>query len=101
MKQEIWKYELSDSGLMLGKHWQIVEIPKYFMFLDVQIQNNRICIWVRVDKDQAKERRKFMIYGTGVEITQKESIGLHEYLGTVQLKGFEWHIFDGGLEAYA
>jgi len=58
----IWKFDITD---------QIdIELPKDSVVLTVQVQNNRLCLWVLLDPSiEEKEIRHFIYFGTGHTIT--------------------------------
>lgn len=45
-------------------------------------------VWVKVDTENPKEIKKLYIIGTGNDVR----MGL-TYVGTIQLRGFVWHLF--------
>jgi hypothetical protein len=79
MKQ-IWKYELP-------KESNTISMPKNAEVLSVEPQNNKVCIWAKVDPSKYLENRTFVIFGTGHNIDN--DINLH-FIGTVLL-------FDGSI----
>jgi len=73
----------------------ICEIPKGGTIRHVDEQLGNICVWVEVDPDQPKEKRRFEIYGTGHTI--REDMGVTRvYLGSVKLEGgaLIFHIYE-------
>ena len=79
--QTIWKYELNNMH---------IHMPKGGVVLCVQLQNEKTCIWVKVDDSQPLELRKFIIVGTGQIMTTTP----RAYIGTWQDSGFVWHLFE-------
>jgi hypothetical protein len=69
---------------------QTVEMQPDAEILSVQKQNETITIWAVVDPEVEMIQRRFRIAATGEEFTDE---GL-EYIGTVQLSGLVWHIFE-------
>jgi hypothetical protein len=69
---------------------QTVEMQPDAEILSVQKQNETITIWAVVDPEVEMIQRRFRIVATGEEFTDE---GL-EYIGTVQLSGLVWHIFE-------
>lgn len=85
---EIWKYILAANSNM------IVEMPKEAEILTAQEQFGEICIWALVNPILPKEKREFVVYGTGHKIIyEREEL---DYIGTVQLyKGsLVLHVFE-------
>lgn len=86
----IWKYEIKEPEVTLM-------IPEDAKVLDVQLQDGTPipCIWVAVDTDNILVERKFRIHGTGHKLEYKHAgaAGVH-YVGTFQLQGFVWHLFE-------
>lgn len=70
---------------------QVKKLPKNARILSVQIQNNEITFWYLFESvfKSDLEEKTFYIYGTG---SDDISYNL-EYVGTVQLNTFVWHIF--------
>jgi len=62
---EVWKYILTDAE---GTE---IEMPKGAKIIHFDTQHGMPCIWVLVDPKAPKEIRKFKVYGTGHEITDK------------------------------
>lgn len=82
----IYKYplDLVDS--------QTVQIQRPIKILTAQVQNGIICAWALIDEEPKFTREvQFLIVGTGnpndFDLTE------FEYLSTVQLNSFVWHIF--------
>lgn len=87
----IYKYELShiyhggDSTILM---------PQNYEFLDIQNQDDKICLWALVDNMDPKVCPVFRIVGTGHgnEVLENGS----RYLKTVQWRDLVWHIFHRG-----
>jgi hypothetical protein len=86
MMETIWKYELEVTGE------QKIMMPNGAVTLDVQVQDNLPCLWVRVDPDRSMINRKIITHGTGHEVP--ETTGDH--IGTYQLQGggLVFHVFE-------
>jgi hypothetical protein len=78
----IWKFQLRLTDL------QIVSMPKGAEILTVQVQHGIITMWAKVNTDAELVRVPIQIVGTG---NPYQSVG--KYIGTVQLDGFVWHLF--------
>lgn len=61
---------------------QFIEMPKDAKVLTAQSQDSKICLWAEVESHQPTELRRFIIYGTGFEMSDTEEI----YIGTVKFK---------------
>jgi len=86
-KTVIWKYILTLSGEPQEFH-----VPIDSKWLTVDIQDHDIVIWAECNVERDKEPRILQIYGTGNEIHEDEY--RRHYIGTVQLDGYVWHIFE-------
>ena len=84
MEMKIFKYILTETSI------QEIELPESPKFLSVQNQNDKICVWIRVNEDAKLKSFKFHIYGTGNSCNYSINF---LYLGTVQINTFVWHIF--------
>lgn len=85
----IYKYFLS-----LGRR-QTLYMPPGAVILTVQLQDQIPTLWAIVNPDEASsEARTFCIYGTGADLPEKAE----RYIGTVQLNGFVWHVFEKPLD---
>lgn len=84
---KIWKYAISGPGRV------IVPIPYGCVVLHVGVQNGSIFVWVAVKSRQEDDLvdRAFYVAATGEDLT---SLQHDEYLGTVQIGEFVWHVFD-------
>jgi hypothetical protein len=67
-----------------------VIMPDGAEIIAVQEQFGLPTIWAIVDTDKPKKRRIFRIIGTGQNNVPDKSF----YLGTVQIDGFVWHVFE-------
>ena len=91
----IHKYSI-DPQPFSGQPFRMA-MPHGAEILDVQIQGVRTgqkyipVIWALVDPDKALTSREFVAYWTGSAVT-KDS----KYIGTWQLEGLVWHLFDMG-----
>ena len=71
---------------------QTIKLPAYSKPLTVQVQHGIVTLWALVDdRNEAKEYH-VRIHGTGNPATSADP---KDYLGTVQLDGFVWHVFGG------
>lgn len=66
-----------------------LELPSGARFLDVQTQGPDVVAWFLLETLDAKEIRKFSIFGTGQEVP-----GHMTYRGTFQKPPFVWHLFE-------
>lgn len=85
----IWKYPLDEAGR------QTLLMPRGARVLCVQVQADEMQLWALVDDRAPNEPRNFAVYGTGHDLPGKPG----EYLGTVQLGAFVWHVFEIGVAA--
>lgn len=83
MKQ-VWKWTLYPKS--------IIEVPVGAKILTIQEQNGEPQIWMLVDPDAPKCKRRFLSYGTGHEMPDDPG----QYVGTFQLKddGLVFHVFE-------
>lgn len=81
----IWKYPLKLIET------QEILLPLGPKFLCVQVQNGIPTIWVMVNSKAELIGQGFRIIGTGWQLTEEPS---GRYLGTFQLDGFVWHLFE-------
>lgn len=83
---KIWKFPLKFDDV------QEITLPEGFKILSVQMQNDNLCMWARVETIKAVHMitKKIHIYGTG---SNSDSTIHLDYLGTVQDSPFVWHIF--------
>jgi len=72
---------------------QLISMPLESEILSVDIQNNIICLWALCSYGACKmHERKILIFGTGSNTSDLDSFV--RFIGTVQLNGFVWHIFE-------
>lgn len=64
-----------------------LEIPWGYRILSFQVQNGQPFIWVQVDPEHSNKVITFHLIGTG------QPHVLYNYVGTIQLDGFVWHLF--------
>ena len=70
---------------------QAVRMPAGSVILSVQMQFGTPVMWALVDPREGEVDRPIYIVGTGHEMP--EYAGRH--LGTVQMRDFVWHVFEG------
>lgn len=80
----IWKFTLATIGI------QILNMPTEAEILTVQMQDNAICLWARVDPANGVTQRMLEIFGTG----HKMDNAPRAYIATVQVPGLVWHIYE-------
>jgi len=83
--ETVFKYTLFVQG---GE--QYVPLPIGAEVLHVDVQYEQITFWARVDSFAAQEQRRFIVAGTGHELPPIDL----KHLGTVQVGGFVWHVFE-------
>jgi hypothetical protein len=87
MKQ-ILKYEVKITDRFT------ITMPSGSEVLCVQVQRNIPQIWVMVDLNNTPAERQFALRGTGEPFDYLSNV--ERYIGTFQLSGFVWHLFDIG-----
>lgn len=82
----VWKYELNTNNNI------VLEIPLGAELLDIQMQGNIPCIWVKVNTTEPLIHRTFRIVGTGHELPNTEI----DYCGTFQMSDgmLIFHLFE-------
>ena len=83
MKKVIWEFPLVIEDV------QIIELPRNYEILTIQVQNGIACLWAMVSPEVPKEKIIIEIIGTGELI----SIAGRQYIGTVQLFELVFHVF--------
>lgn len=91
-RQVIWKFPFKLTDVTL------VSMPQNAKLLHVAQSNNLIegdlMVWALVWPELPKKLRRLRVYGTGQRCEPAE--GRENYVGTVHLGAFLWHVFDGG-----
>lgn len=80
--KEVWKFRMAHLS-------EAFDIPVGAMLLHVHEQDGEPCVWMAVDPSAKKERRTFLIVGTGHQFSAR-----YLYLGTAHCGGFVWHVFE-------
>lgn len=80
----VWKYLLLFTGQ------NTIEMPIGSQVLSTQLQDGKICLWVKTPDETFEEQRSFYVLGTGWEIPDE----CKDFIGTVQDRGFVWHVFE-------
>lgn len=82
----IWKYPVEMAGLFT------IAMPQGAHVLTVQTQGNAPQLWALVDPKQPVEPRRFLMLGTGHDISYQPG----RYIGTFQVDGgtFVFHVFE-------
>lgn len=84
---KIFKYEieLSDKSFII--------MPKDSRILDVQMQHGHIMLWAEVDTLKPVLRVNTYVVGTGFEVPTLITTETLEYISSVQIQEFVWHIY--------
>ena len=82
-RRTIWKFRIEFDVE------QTIELPVNHEILTVQMQGDFAYIWVLVDPEEVKGSFAFRIVGTG----HREVLDTDKYVGTFQVDGFVWHLF--------
>lgn len=59
--------------------------------LSIQVQNGIPTMWAKVETNNPKAIRTFLVFGTGREINP---VFDYVHIVTIQLDGFVWHVFE-------
>ncbi len=85
MSHIIWKYELFEDT-------NSIDVPIDYEILDVQIQNKKVQVWIKIDLNQPFSRiLVFNIFGTGINLP--DDINTYKHISTLQDNSLVWHIF--------
>lgn len=84
MRDSIWKF-----SLRVTQAPQQIEVPTGAIIRHIGEQDGSICIWMEVTQSAPKEKRKFLVMGTGWELPEDRN-----YVGTVQMGSFVWHVYE-------
>lgn len=85
MNKVIYKYTFSILQTVT------IKMPRGARIVHTGEQSGSVCMWAEVDTDAATESRVFVVYGTGQTINPA-----HNYVGTVFIGPFVWHIYEVG-----
>jgi hypothetical protein len=98
---EVWKYTVPvPYGADHRQDMFSFDMPQGARVLTCQVQRGYICLWALGDVKAEKEKRDFMIVGTGHRILATMSFATNtpnlNHVGTVQLADGEpiFHIFE-------
>ncbi|MGB2626450.1 MAG: hypothetical protein WAK20_06650 [Candidatus Acidiferrum sp.] len=80
----IWKFEFE-----VNDEPQLRYMPEGSRVLSVQVQAGAICLWASVFPNNASRPRSFRVRGTGHQWDAGE-----EWVGTVQMPPFVWHLLE-------
>lgn len=84
-KTVVWKYQL------LHEEDQHIDMPGDAQILCVQLQGDRLCLWVLVDPKAKPRTRTISVIGTGQSVEWRP----REYIDTVQpANGLVYHVFE-------
>ena len=79
----VWKIELDLTD------YQKIMLPGRVKFLHVGEQDDKLMLWFECETDLADKVYLIGIHGTGHPIDQYE-----EYIGSVQMGQFVWHVYE-------
>ena len=89
MTKVIYKYKIDDEDYADPR----IKLPAWSKILYVGVQKGDIYIWALIDKDEnLSEYVTFRIVATGEDMEQY-FLNSHDYIGTVQIESFVWHIY--------
>lgn len=82
----IYKYKLKVTNR------QTLVLPVRSQLLSFQVQDGGLVLWALVDTEEKSTwEHTFCIYGTGHEVMDPNKLS---YIGTAQLEGLVWHLFE-------
>lgn len=76
----------------MSQETTFISMPKGAKILDLQVQDGTPTIWALVDDEAELEKRNFQTVGTGWPLN--DAIRGFPHIGTVQIDGLVWHIFE-------
>jgi len=80
----IWKFQFEISDEI------IIEMPEGSEILSIQVQGGMPTLWAICDPSRKNYNRVLSCYGTGHKVRYTQN-----YIGTIQINGFVWHLFGG------
>lgn len=80
----IWKFSLA------VERRSTVRMPVGAQVLSVHVQRGVICLWAKCDPEMLIGNRHFTVVGAGYTMPS----GLREFIGTVLMPPFIWHVFE-------
>lgn len=81
---KMFKYRLKVSSTKPT----ILRVPEIFEPLSVGVQDGEVVLWAYVDGD-GNYAEEFYVIGTGWNIPEE----CNHFVGTVQDRGYVWHVF--------
>ena len=80
-----WQFDIADEV--------VLQMAEGARILSVQVQDGRPTLWATVDVDAPLVRRGIFVVGTGGPLG---GVDADDFIGTIQMSPFVWHVFDGG-----
>lgn len=80
----IYKYQIEIAD------GQLIRMPKGATILTVQLQDGKPYLWAKIETGNPNVVRSINMFGTGNPISDAPL----DYIGTIQLNGFVWHVFE-------
>lgn len=78
----------------ISKGWKYSPVDSYNPVDDTRTQVEIISMWALVDTDSSVETRRFLVFGTGADMSATETYTL-DFIGTVQKSNqYAFHIFE-------
>lgn len=86
---KIWKYDIPLTTNL------VIEIPSNSKILTALLQYEQIRLWVQVEPESPKRKRKFHVMGTNHDF-EKQAVDPHNliYINTVMQGPFVWHVYE-------
>jgi len=88
MLNEIWEFRIHITDKPL------VAIPEEHEILCFQVQEGRPYIWALINRNSPIIQKRFRLLGTGNPIDANINLTSKDYIGTIQLGVFVWHLFE-------
>lgn len=82
----VWKFPLA--------HDTVLDMPKGARILNIGGQGRTVMFWAELEDTNEYEKRSFIIIGTGGAIPDGA-----EYIGTVHMPPFVWHVYEAESES--
>ena len=83
---QIWKFDVAPTG-----EPQTIKAPGLGKAVLFSVQDGKTRVWMKVKPGNAEVERRIQIVGTGENIPSN-----WRYVGSLQDRGFVWHLFQEG-----
>ena len=88
MSKQVWKFPLGVG------HKHVIQMPEGAKFIHAHVAAATPTLWAIVDTEAPLQDHTFLMFETGHDLAELGEYRFNEYVGTVHVGWYVWHIFE-------